>query len=83
MNISKKKLGYDEIKSLASQYFNDDELINKLSNEEKKKLAYTVTMGKDTSRCMICIPAERPELGRILLVLDVDRSTGDIAMVNL
>lgn len=53
-----------------------------LDDKSRALVILGTTIRKTHARCMAYIPGERPELGTIIAVFDVDRKTGNAKEVE-
>lgn len=81
MNASRSKLSLNVVELLVRSRLGQTEGYAALSAEARNRLALGTTLGWKAARCTIYMQGERPELGRILAVYDVDRHTGEVAFV--
>lgn len=52
-----------------------------LCDDDKKRVTIGTSVRNDVARCMAYVPAERPELGKIIVVYDINRSTGGVTKI--
>ena len=81
MNASRPKLSLNVVEQLVRSRLSQTEGYAALSAEARNRLALGTTLGRQAACCTIYMPGERPELGRILAVYEVDRHTGEVAFV--
>jgi hypothetical protein len=78
-----KKLGIDEIKTIATQMFKAKFNLDSLSPQDRRRLAVGYTVEGNVGVCSYYVPAPLPQEGRLLAEVKVDRITGGVISVEL
>ncbi len=76
MSEQTKKLDVAEIEKIVRRLVEVEQGFVSLSEDDKSRVTLGTSIKNDIARCMAYVPGERPELGKIIAVYDVNRSTG-------
>lgn len=81
-HINNNKLTLNEIVEIAKKMTQKSSLYQSLSTEEQARLTIGTSFSGNKARCRAYIPGERPELGLIISVWDIDRQSGIVTLIS-
>lgn len=81
MSEQTQKLDVAGVEEIVRPLVKTEPAFEKLDDDDKGRVILGTSIKGDIARCMAYVPSERPELGQIIVVYDVDRSTGSVTMI--
>jgi|688.fasta_scaffold593976_2 hypothetical protein len=81
MTSTARNLRIAEVEQVVRDLLKASSQFTELDDKTKSLVTLGTTMRKTIARCMAYIPGERPELGTIIAVFDVDRKNGKVTEI--